>query len=236
MLPENLERKVRILDAHSNVAFVHSDLIEIEEDGQVLREWSKNTKRDYVENGLAVFERYIGQLHFGAMVFIGAVLARRTCYRQLGGFRPDLRYTHDSEMWMRMALFYDVACIGAPLVQWRQHRSSASTGLGYEAQWLDEHYRAARIVLRDHRNRIPNWNRIREQVCAAFADRAFDEGWKAYYGENIALSRRYFQLAATACPSIIRRKRFWQLGIRLAAGRSGIALYRAARQRLRLIR
>jgi hypothetical protein len=126
MLPENLELKVRLLDDHPEVGFVHSNIFVTDAEGQVITQWVEDSRRDYIEDGMKVFHRYITRMDIGALIFIGAVLARRACYEQLGGFRSDLPHTQDNEMWMRMSLFYNVACVGKPLVKWRQHSASAS--------------------------------------------------------------------------------------------------------------
>lgn len=233
MLPENLERKVSVLDENPGVGFVHSDIIEIDSESRVLRKWWRNSGCDYIEDGLTFFRRFIASLPSGSMVFIGSVLARRNCYSLLGGYRPELRYTHDSEMWMRMSLFCDVACLGTALVQWRQHRASVSSGLGYGVQWLYEHYLAARIIFSDHWNRIPQWKYLRRQVYASFAERAFKEGWKAYYTGDLAAAKGYLTLAVRVYPQVIGTTNFLRLGLRLAAGPTGVRLYRASRERIR---
>lgn len=237
MLPENLERKVCVLDENPKVGFVHSNVILIDRAGKVLSwQWWEDSGRDYIEDGLTVFHRFIARMPFGSMIFIGAVLVRRACYARLGGYRPDLRYTHDSEMWMRMSLFYDVACLGAPLVKWRQHPTSGSSALGLDVQWLHEHYLATRIILREHKDRIPQWKHVRQQVFARFAERAFSEGWKAYDTGDVAVAKGYLTLAVRAYPQVIGSTDFWRLGLRLAAGPTGVRLYRAVRERLGTVR
>lgn len=236
MLPENLEHKVFVLDNNPKVGFVHSNVILIDTEGKALaQQWWEDSERDYIEDGLTVFHRFIRNMPIGAMIFIGAVLARRTCYLRLGGYRPELRYTHDSEMWMRMSLFYDVACLGTPLVKWRQHQNSASSGLGYDVHWLEEHCRAAQIILSDHRDRIPQWKHLREQITATFAKRAFHEGWHAYDNGNLAVAKSYLILAMWAYPTVMRTQEFWHLALRLAAGPTGVRLYRSLRERLRTV-
>ena len=128
MLPENLERKIRLLDEHPEVGFVHSNLIVIDSDGEVFAEniWHEDSRRDYIEDGQTVFRRFLDNLPLGTSIFIGAVLARRSCYEHIGGFNSELPHCTDSEMWMRMLLFYDVACIGTPLVKYRWFGVSTS--------------------------------------------------------------------------------------------------------------
>ena len=75
-------------------------------------------------------------------------------YHRLGSFNPALIHCNDSEMLMRMLLFYDVACIGKPLVKYRVHPTSASSSFGNytSAQYLREHYAAAQIIFDTYRD------------------------------------------------------------------------------------
>jgi glycosyltransferase involved in cell wall biosynthesis len=232
MLPENLERKVRLLDENSGVGFVHSNIFVIDSKGQILREWIEDSRRDYIEDGMKVFHRYITRMPLGAMVFIGAVLARRSCYQRLGQFLPDPPHCNDSEMWMRMSLFYNVGYIGTPLVKWRQHSTSESSELGLEVDWLEEHYLATKIILNKYRDRIPHRLELREQVFENFAKEAFIRGREAFWRGNYALSKGYLKFAVRVHPKFIQSKEFWWLIIRLLAGPKLGKVYRSVKRRL----
>jgi glycosyltransferase involved in cell wall biosynthesis len=132
MLPENLARKVAVLEQHPSVGFVHSNAILIDRQGTVIATdiWAADSRRDYVESGANLFTRFLMRMPFSASIFIGAVMARRSCYQRLGGFRHELPHCNDSEMWMRMLLFFDAACLGEPLVKYRVHPSSTSRAWG----------------------------------------------------------------------------------------------------------
>ena len=151
MQPDNLERKVRVLDAHPSVGFVHSNVGFIDQHGNDLDLTKFDADRDYIEKGSDYFEKYILKMPIGASIFIGAVLARRDGYLKLGGFNPTIPNVNDSEMWMRMLLFYDVACIGKCLVNYRLHDLMTSTAIndeeGLNIPGLQEHYKACRIVM-----------------------------------------------------------------------------------------
>jgi hypothetical protein len=54
-----------------------------------------------------------------------AVVARRSAYERVGGFRP-YRHVLDWEMWMRLAEVGPVAYIHQPLVRYRFHTTSAT--------------------------------------------------------------------------------------------------------------
>jgi glycosyltransferase involved in cell wall biosynthesis len=230
MLPGNLAEKVRLLDAHPEVGFVHSNLYVTGPDGAILREWHPESQRDHIEPGVTAFYRLITHLHRGCRIFIGAVVARRQCYQRLGGFRAELPYTSDSEMWMRLALHYDVGCLGAPLVTWRQHTGSASSTLPDHARFLEHHWRAARMILRERRQLIPRSSELRWTVPAAFAADVLALGRLAHFSGDRHLSARCVRLVGRIHPPAVGRPLFWWVVVRVIAGPHGAHLYHAARR------
>jgi glycosyltransferase involved in cell wall biosynthesis len=62
-----------------------------------------------------------------------AIVVRRAAYEQLGGFRPQLRYALDWEMWQRIAAQYSFWFDPAILACYREHPASVSTSLMLQA-------------------------------------------------------------------------------------------------------
>ena len=233
MLTENLELKVRLLDDNPEVGFVHSNIFWTDAEGQVIAQWVEDSRRDYIEDGMKVFHRYITRMDIGALIFIGAVLARRACYEQLGGFRLDLPHTSDNEMWMRMSLFYDVACVGKPLVKWRQHTASASSAWGVDIAWLEEHFLATRIIFQEYQNQIPDLKRLKKEVDERFVKQALTRGINACGEDNFELGKRYLILANKFSQESLRMKDYWGLQLRLWMGPKGARLYRPVKKRFK---
>ncbi len=233
MLPENLEHKVRILDENPGVGFVHSNIFVTDAEGQVLSQWVEDSRRNYIEDGMKVFHRYITRMDIGALIFIGAVLARRACYEQLGGFRSDLPHTLDNEMWMRMSLFYNVACVGKPLVKWRQHSASASSAWGLDIAWLEEHFLATRIIFQEYQNQIPDFKSLKKEVDERFAKQALKRGIIACGKDNFEMGKRYLKLASKYSQESLRMNDYWGLQLRLWIGPKGARLYRSVNRRFR---
>lgn len=236
MLADNLARKVRFLDEHPSVGFVHSNITLIDSAGNPLNlPWTAECRRDYVDPGLSVFRRYAAHLRFGGMIFIGSVLTRRICYERLGGFRTELPNCHDNEMWMRIALYYDVGCLGAPLVKWRQHAASGSnTTPGLQgARFLRQHHQVVRTLFRNHRDRIPDHNALYRQTSRTFSQKALAEGAVAFYRHESALARAHLRTAVRVYPRILGRGSFWSLALRVTAGPGGGRFYRTLRRALK---
>jgi glycosyltransferase involved in cell wall biosynthesis len=58
-----------------------------------------------------------------------AAIVRREAYEKLGGFRPDLRYALDWEMWVRIAAAHEVWYEPRVLANYRRHRGTETTRL-----------------------------------------------------------------------------------------------------------
>jgi len=213
MMPVNLERKVRVLDEHPSVGFVHSNVRLIDQHGNDQDLTMFNADRDYIEKGMVFFEKYLLKMPIGASVFIGAVMARRDCYLKLGGFNPVIPNVNDSEMWMRMLLFYDVACIGQRLINYRLHDLMTSTAINDEEALnipgLQEHFLACRIILEKYPDRIPNWKELNGKVAAAFSMRAVIRGVGMLRKGDIRQTIAYFKMAPQFDPAIVARKALW---------------------------
>src|SRR5919109_990108 len=168
MAPENIEKKVALLEANPKVGFVHSNVLMIDDRGEVLSEhWESDSRRDYVCGGQEFFLKMIepGRNY----VCCPSVLARRECYEKLGNFRSELCFACDWELWMRFSLYYDVGCLGAPLVHFRRHRGSESYRIEGTRLEIEQELLAKFLVLADHGHRIPDPGKLKKQVTAGIS-------------------------------------------------------------------
>jgi GT2 family glycosyltransferase len=237
MLADNLERKIRLLDDNPKIGFVHSNIMLIDPQGEGIASniWEGDSRRDYMEEGLEVFPRYVLKMPLSASIFIGAVLARRECYVRLGGFSPKLPHCCDSEMWMRMLLFYSVACIGTPLVKYRVHPMSTSSNFGdwTSAPYLREHYLAVKMIFEKYRERIPDSENLARKVSFVFAEQALRLANIHIGRGELPIGKILFKEAKRLNANIFKREAFWITAAKLMAGPKGIMLYRKVRNALR---
>jgi len=237
MLPENLAHKVRLLDEHPEVGFVHSNIQVIDSNGDIvdLKLLPEDSTRDYIEDGMIVFQRYVHQLPFVSSIFIGSVLARRSCYKRLGGFRPELPYANDNEMWMRLSLFYTVACIGTPLVKLRLHPSSTTSNFSdwKSAPYQKEQHSAAMMIFQNYKERIPEPHRFRRQVSFSFGKQALMWACNAFGSGEFASGRDLFKEAIRMSPQIFTTLLFWKAAAMLIAGPFGIRFYQSVKKYLK---
>lgn len=216
MMPKNLEKKVRILDENPGVGLVYSDVMPIDQDGIPLDiVMFRETKRNYIEDGRKVFERYVLKMNVGASFFIGSVLVRRECYLRLGGFNPQLPYNNDNEMWLRILLFYDAGCIGEPLVKYRIHNSMTSSAIndtdGLNIVGLKEHYLACTMVMDQYGDKIPNKQQLKKKMRIAFSMRTLTKGKRLIRKRKMILGAQYIFASMQFFPAIVMKKDFWTL-------------------------
>jgi glycosyltransferase involved in cell wall biosynthesis len=197
MRPENIEKKVAVLETNPQVGFVHSNVLMIDDQGQVLSEhWESDSTRDYVYSGRKFFLRMVEPGK--NFVCCPSVLARRECYERLGNFHGELYFTCDWELWMRFSLYYDVGCLGAPLVHFRRHRGSESYRIEGSISEIEQELLAKRLVLTHHGHRIPDAAKLKKSVVVgiareellrarmAFSEGRTSEGWnRLWFGIKV---------------------------------------------------
>jgi len=81
-----------------------------------------------------VLPGFISSLGAGNRIQCPSIVVRRNVYERLGGFRTELSYAADWEMWMRIAARYPFWYEPAILAAWRVHSGSWSTACVVSAQ------------------------------------------------------------------------------------------------------
>ena len=230
MLPENLERKVSLLDKNPKVGFVHSNILVIDGNGDVVAKniWYEGSRKDYIKNGKEIFYKSLFYLPYGASIFIGSVLARRKCYEHVGKFSPELPHCFDSEMWNRMSLFYDIACIGSSLVKYRVHEETASTKWGnyLSFPYAKEHFLAAMITFNKYDKLITDSQKLKKRVCLSFAERFITLAKTAIINGDYFTAKSFIKEAPRVCPQIQMNLRYWLIAVGVSSGPNGYRFYK----------
>jgi glycosyltransferase involved in cell wall biosynthesis len=125
--PQRLERQVRFLEEHSEVAVVGSNLTFIDAGGQEIGGWT------YPEHDLAL--RWL-QL-FACPVSNGAAMFRRdVVWDKLGGYDGEIAISQDWELWGRVLVGDKLANLPESLLQVRRHPNQ-ETLVRQEAMWRE---------------------------------------------------------------------------------------------------
>lgn len=211
MMPENLERKVEALDTHPRVGFVHSNIYIIDSKGETTGEhWTEDPGRDHVCSGLEFFD---GLIRGPNLVCCPSVMARKECYERHGGFRAELPYACDFEMWLRLSLYYDVAYLGAPLVKWRWHKANESHQFWGTPRWLEQDALARMLVLESHPERIPSVEKLTAEVKHIMGRRALAYSTNPLYANSFTDRWTCWWLAVNIQPRLLTK---WETMVALA--------------------
>ena len=197
MLPENLQRKVEVLKQNPGVALVYSDARVVEEDLSVRHPgWFTPTlpNEDKVFAGREFFEKMaLGD----NLVCCPSAVFRRAAFEQLGKFDPQLPYTADWEMWLRLALQFDVAYLKEPLLLYRVHdRNETHRFKGLKE--LEQGYRAKMTALKRGAGNLPDAGAIRARVAGETARKALAEMRNRGHVRTVKDLRAWLQFAAEA--------------------------------------
>jgi glycosyltransferase involved in cell wall biosynthesis len=125
MMPKNLVKKVKILDASPEISFVHSavELLVDNDAPQLLENWVESAVDDFLLEGQRYFRKLLLQ---GNLICAPTVVARRQDLLEVGKFDNDLGYAPDYEMWLKLCVKGRVAFVSQPLLQYRWHGGNAS--------------------------------------------------------------------------------------------------------------
>jgi glycosyltransferase involved in cell wall biosynthesis len=234
MMPENLERKIGILESNNHVGLVFSNVERVDEEGRTLPYiWHEECERDYIEDGKVIFRKYLDTMHRGALFFIGSVVARKAWMIKAGGFRPDYSsLTCDSEMWLRMLLFSHGACLGEPLVKYRQYTGN-TTSQYYEINFLEEHFKVVEKVFKECQDQIPDWKTLKREVGERFLKEALRRGLKISGRDDLDMAHEYLRWTRRFSQDFVWSKDYWRLQLRLGIGPKGLRLCRSVKTRLK---
>lgn len=123
MLPGNLATKSQFLDQHPEVGLVHSAAQSIDQHGTIRStvaeagEESKMSPRDAVA----------ALLFDNPVLSCSAVMIRRECWDELGGFDPIFTHSGDYALWIKIAARHHLGFIATPLVSIRRHGDNCTS-------------------------------------------------------------------------------------------------------------
>jgi glycosyltransferase involved in cell wall biosynthesis len=116
-LPDKLERQVAFLNQSPQFKACYTDYYIIDENGKVIQEiktlWFPRQEALRVLFGIA----YIN----GSTMMI-----ERGCFEKVGLFSEHLKYTQDTEMWLRLLRHFEIGRVPEKLGKWRNHPSQGS--------------------------------------------------------------------------------------------------------------
>jgi tetratricopeptide (TPR) repeat protein len=136
--PYILERYVRVLDENPSVGYAYCAGVGVigGKETEPLK-FSLYAASDRIISGHDFLKALLKQ----NIVLAASGIVRRKCYEELGVFPLDMPFAGDWYLWCLFALHYDVAYFAEPMVAYRQHDMSMTTGFieeGAEACCQDD--------------------------------------------------------------------------------------------------
>jgi hypothetical protein len=123
VLPGFYDRMKNTLAPRNDVGAAFCRPLYVDRDGQRLCEGA-------LESATAgVLPDFIAKIGESQRIVMPAIVVRRSVYEHLGGFLPELCYTLDWQMWIRIAAHYPIWYEPEPLAACRLHSGSESSRL-----------------------------------------------------------------------------------------------------------
>ena len=218
-LPQALEKRVSSLDSNPSVGLVYSQYKIIDENGAVIGEY-RYCQDDYIAKGEDEFKTLILKNHIGCPT----VMVRKECYDKLGGYDERYPQPSDWEMWLRIALHYDVAFISEPLVCYRVHQTNLTNKFLEDNTWGMEHYRMVKGVFSGLPAERKHLCYLEQQAVKEIAKRVVHQSISSLKIGNSGLARRNIALAVAIDSSCLKNMDTYGLFISTLLGRRGAPL------------
>lgn len=142
-LPQNLDFKVKLLDARPEIGLVCSDAYFYDSySGAILgRRWHDRTFHGWVDDVLTATQEPVKEMFTrGCFITPQASVIRHSVFNQAGYFDESLQNHEDWDLFVRIARIFSIETIDIPLLKIRRHNDSLS------ADW-DKMYLGAVTVL-----------------------------------------------------------------------------------------
>jgi GT2 family glycosyltransferase len=194
MLPDNLSRKLTVLESSPSVGFVYSDVEVVDAFDKMVRPGWYNPTPEGSDKIFAGTE-FFHQLFTGEnLICCPSVVVKRSLFDDLGGFDARLPYTADWEMWLRVALHSDVGYIAEPLMHYRVHESN-ETHRFKGPQELQQTYLAKTIALDRYPELVPDHQKLRLQAASEIEKKALNQILSPARPISQSEVRKYLELA-----------------------------------------
>jgi glycosyltransferase involved in cell wall biosynthesis len=229
--PAALERAVNLMDKNPNVGMTYGRIRFLRENqaapgpgiingrsesrvisGATFLEWSFETAKNLVAASTAV--------------------VRTELQRRLGGYRADLPYTGDWEMWMRFAAYSSVGFISEIQGLYRLHSCNMHNKY-QDVRNLEQHRDAVRIFFDNHGNKLENEELMLKCAHCGLAEKAVSLAYSAFDRDEAEICGALLEFATAAGPSIALKKSISRLRLKLGIGYRAWSLIRPIWDRIR---
>jgi glycosyltransferase involved in cell wall biosynthesis len=129
LLSNSLEKRVKVLESHPEVAFVYGQTYLMDESSRIIGMTKSPFNRSCIRPGKTELHDLLYVNHVPA----STVMIRRICLDRVGMFNPSFIHgQEDLEMWVRLSTVFDSAYIAEPLIKLRVHTNRMTGQLAIE--------------------------------------------------------------------------------------------------------
>lgn len=171
VLPGFYEHLQQGIEAHPELGAAYAQHYMIDGDGK--RDWLMSQNPAKAPGIVEDWVRYV----FVELSFqTPSIVVKREVYERLGGFRPEMRYALDWDMWKRLAAAYPIWYDPTPLACYRRHRDGASMSFFASGGNMAEIRASIEMA--------------REYLPGPMGDRAADDAERHYAGDAVDMAIR----------------------------------------------
>jgi len=188
--PEKLALQIEVLENNAHFGMCHSAHDILNERGEIT---GPGFGRD--------IQNYVGLLASN-LICASTVVFRRSCLAESGLMDPLLRFNHDFDMWLKIAMHHDIGFVPTPQAGYRVHSSNISSNvqesLNEQFDILRSHIRVARLVGDAKAEAAAKSNFKPTRI--AWGAKAYDRSRSALNQRDFAQARKYLWLASRLAP------------------------------------
>lgn len=215
-LPQAVEKRVNCLDSNPSVGLVYSPHKIMDDSGVIIGEY-RYCQDDYIAKGEDEFKTLVLENHIGSPT----VMIRKECYDKVGDYDERHPQVSDWQMWLRIALYYDVAFVSQPLACYRVHQTNLTRDVVEANTWGMEHYRMVKAVFSELPPKKGHLAYLEKQAVRETAKRVVHQSISSLKIGNTNLARRNIALAVAIDSSCLKNMDTYGLFISTLLGRRG---------------
>ena len=115
-LPDKLKLEVNFLDTHPSIGLVYSDYTYFGSRG--------SSEKTGFESKLPVSGFVLKEMFLNNPIISDTVLVRKLCFEKVGLFDESIVQCGDLDMWLRIAVCFEIGYVDVPLARYRLHEKN----------------------------------------------------------------------------------------------------------------
>ena len=125
-LPDKIEKQIHFFDLNPDCKICYTDYFVIDSSGNVLKS---------VDTPWYPRQKAVRNLFKSGYINGSCIMIEKTCFNKVGYFSEHLKYTQDTEMWIRLSRVYELGKVPEKLTKQRWHCQQTGHNIsGFESE------------------------------------------------------------------------------------------------------